>query len=156
MLSYALKRTVFGFCVGMAIGNIIFIILGYANTGTTVFVAEELAARMGGQLNAFALQTFLSGLYGAVCNGGAALYYYEKCPLSLATALHFGIVACVYSPIAFILNWVANFGELFIVLCVFAAVYLCIWLTMYAIYKAQVKELNVLQEQYIADNKSVA
>lgn len=151
MLTYTLKRAAFGFFVGMAIGNIIFIILGYANTGTTVFVADELAARMGGQLNAFALQTFLSGVYGAVGNGGAAIYYHEKCPLALATALHFAIVAAVYAPIAFALCWVANIPELLIVEFVFAMVYLGIWLTMHAIYKAQVKGLNILQGQFDAN-----
>ncbi len=156
MVSYTLKRAVFGFFVGMAIGNMIFIILGYANTGTTVFVADELARRMGGQLNAFALQTFLSGVYGAVGNGSAAIYHYEKCPLALATVLHFILYSVLYAPIAFTLHWVSNWGELMIVEFFIFLAYLCIWLTMSAIYKAQVKNLNILQEQYIAANRSAA
>ena len=148
MLAYILKRAAFGFFVGMAIGNIIFIVLGYADTGTTVFVAPALAARMGGQLNAFALQTFLSGVYGAVGNGAAAIYYYEKCPLALATALHFVLYSTLYAPIAFALDWVSNFGELLIVEFFILLAYIGIWVIMHAIYKAQIKGLNILQKQY--------
>ena len=148
MFADIMKRSIKGFIMGMAIGNVIFIILGYANMGYTIFAAPELISRMGNELNAFALQTLLSGVYGAVCMGAQSLYYMERCPLALATALHYVIVVAVYAPIAYGLCWVSDIAEYLIVVAVMSVVYVFIWLSMSISYRIQIKELNLLQEKY--------
>ena len=148
MRNEIIKRSIRGFVLGTAIGNIIMIIMGYLDSGTTMFFPPDLAVKTGSALNAITLQTFLSGVLGAVGMGSSVLYYMEKCPLAVATIVHFIICYGLYIPIGFTLCWLTGITDVLIMLAAYIVTYTGIWLIMSAIYSSKISELNKLQQKY--------
>ena len=148
MLKKAIKLSGLGILFGIAICNIIVALSGYAYTGEIQALPPLLSERTGGQLSAYILQLLLSGLYGAVCMGTTVLYDIEKMPLLLSTALHYLAVMLIYIPVALILCWISSVSEMLIVMAFMTVAYFIIWIILYSIYKAQVKELNRLQKEH--------
>lgn len=133
-----------GFCSGLVVGNII----PYFSSGCVFpWVADTFAARIGNGVAAFVLQTVLSGLYGAACMAGIALYDIEDWSILRATLVHYAIVIVGYLIISLLLDWNARIAELIIILGIMTVIFAAIWLVMYLIYRKQVKELNALNEK---------
>ena len=149
-----LKRGLWGFVTGMAIGNILMIILGYLDSGTTMFFPPDLAVKTGSALNAIALQTLLSGVLGMVGMSSSVIYSVEKCPLAAATAVHFVIWYVLYIIIGFTLCWLTCAEDVLIMFAAYIVAYTFIWLGMSLKYKAEVNRLNKLQKQYNAAVKA--
>ncbi len=146
MLARILKRTFFGFLLGMAAGNII---AYFTCAGTGSIVAEELIKAVGDESAALLLQTLLSGLIGAAGVGGMLLYDIDSWSMPLIMFVHLMAVYAVFIPAALILRWVNSAGEMLIMAGIMAVWYFIIWLIMMAVYKAQVKDLNKMQEQLL-------
>ncbi len=144
MLLNTLKRAGFGFILGMAVGNLI-----AALTGHPDIVSPSLLAKAGSLSMALLAQTLCSGLIGAAGMGGTVLYEFDRWPLLAIDLAHFALVMAVFIPVARFLVWTSTGRELlFLSLCMLLA-HLTIFLIMCARYRAEVRELNTLQEQFL-------
>ena len=152
MISRTLIRAGIGFLIGIAVGNFMAIIIGYATTGGAVLFSEELLARTGSVAGALLLHNLMSGLYGAIAMGGVSLYEIESWGLLKIAVIHYLIIAVTFYPIAAIAGW--DFGSPasnLIFSGIQAVAYAIIWLVMYVHYKLEVKELNQMLEAKAAD-----
>lgn len=145
MKNKALKYACLGFVLGMIICNLIVILIGLPEFRMVSPVFEE---HTGSTAIAILIQTILSGIYGMIIWLGILLYGEEELPLALATFLHYLCVALPYIPLALFLGWVETWGELVFIELFQLAGFFVIWIIMDLRYKAQVKELNELQEEY--------
>lgn len=142
MLMKTLKRALFGFTLGMAVGNVIAALTGQPN-----IVSPALLAKVGSLSAALLRQTLLSGLIGAAGMGGTVLYELDRWPLAAVDAAHLALVLAVFAPAALYLGWTASALELLLLALIMCAAHAAIFLIMCAIYRSQVRELNRLNER---------
>ena len=141
MREKTLKRAGFGFILGMAVGNVLAALLGGGE-----LVSPGLLARCGSLPGALLVQTLLSGVIGAASFAGIGLYDIEGWSLLRTAVVHDLLIEAVYLPVAFALGWVETAAEALLVSGCMTAVYLLVFLSLWAVYKAQVRELNELNE----------
>ena len=145
MVSKTVKRVIMGFVLGMAIGNVITLIIGYINSGSTLFFSPELINRTGSELGALTAQTLLSGVVGAVSFGGISWHELERPGMLILALLHYGTIMAAYIPIAVYLYWIRPVAlDIGIMAGIMGVAFIIIWLIMYARYKAEVRKLNEL------------
>lgn len=144
MLIQTLKRTGFGFVLGMAVGNLIAALSGHPD-----IVSPELLARMGSLSASLLVQTLLSGVIGGVAWAGISLYDLERWPLLQADAVHFGLILLAFLPIARFLGWTETAADTLLMAGIMFAAHFSIFLVMCAIYRRQVREMNVMQERFL-------
>ena len=155
MLAKTLKRAGIGFLIGIVIGNLIALITGNSSTGGVTLATKQLLDMAGGNsVIAMLLQSFFSGLYGALCFAGMSLYEMERLPLAAATALHCAIIVIFYIPIALLLGWVSGNAEILMIAGIQIVVFFIIWLIMYFAYRKQVRELNELTRKKSSETKA--
>ena len=71
MLRKTLVRAGLGFLIGMFVGNLIAVLTGGISPDSFIPLTPQISGIAQGNMGvAFALQTFFSGLYGAVCFAG--------------------------------------------------------------------------------------
>ena len=143
MVRKVLKRAGFGFILGMSVGNLIACFMGSPDT----VVAPALLARTGSLSAALLWQTLLSGVIGCAAFAGVSVYDVEHWPLPLADAAHYAGYMTVFLPIAFFLGWLETAAQAVIMAAILLAIHTLIFLVMCAYYRAQVKELNRLNEE---------
>lgn len=141
MIAKTLRRAGLGFLIGMAVGNII-----AALTGMDMIVSDVLVQRAGSIQAALLLQTLLSGVIGAAGMAGMTLYELEHWSLLLTMVVHYLLYMIVFLPIALFLGWITTVPEAIVMAAILAAVHMSIFLIMCAYYRAQVREINRLQE----------
>lgn len=149
MIGKTLKRIAIGFVLGIFIGNIIAHLTGGLGSDTLIPVSDVLLQRVGSLFAAQVIQTVMSGVYGAIAFAGIGFYDIEGKRWSLAAASlsHYLTIAVTYIPIAFLLDWIETPIDALIMAAIQAVAYLIIFLIMSLIYKAQVKELNEINER---------
>ena len=139
-----LRRAGMGFPLGVFVGFFI----AWASGGFgAVILRQEFIDRFIDLPTAIIAEVLASGLYGAACFGGMAFYEVENWSLAKATALHYLLIAVLFVPIALVMQWVASVGELLIMAAAQFVGFFLIWLIIYLRYKAQVKELNDIQNK---------
>lgn len=147
MLVKTLKRALTGFVLGMAVGNLIAALTGHPN-----IVSPELLQKAGDLSAALLWQTLLSGVIGAAGMGGTVLYELDRWPLLVIDLVHYALCMAVFIPVSFWLGWCEKPVELVIMAAIMFAVHFTIFLIMCAIYRKQVRELNQMQQQFLANN----
>lgn len=143
MLKQILKRAGLGFLIGIAVGNVI-----SALTANPDILSPALVARAGSVSAAFLLETFFTGLLGAVSFAGMSFYDIERWSLLLSAVVHYAVIEAVYLPIGVFLGWFKSARAALVWVGLCAAAYLLIFFILWLIYRSQVKELNELQKQY--------
>jgi hypothetical protein len=145
-MKQAIRRTLFGFVLGMAIGNVIAALTGHPN-----IVSRALLEKTGSLSRALLAQSLCSGLIGAAGMGGTLLYELERLPLLATDAIHFALCMAVFVPVARCLGWVETPRALLTLSTVMLAVHLTIFLIMCAYYRSQVRIMNELQKKCFGD-----
>lgn len=141
--------------IGIIIGDLIALITGNSSTDGVTFASKQLLDMAGGNgVIAMLLQSFFSGLYGALCFAGMSLYEMERLPLAAATALHCAIIVIFYIPIALLLGWVSGIAEILMIAGIQIVVFFVIWLIMFFAYRKQVRELNELTRKKSSETKA--
>lgn len=146
MLMNTLKRAVSGFVLGMAVGNLI-----AALTCHPDIFSPALLTKAGSLSTALLLQTLLSGVIGAAGMGGTTLYEIERWPMLTANLTHFALVMAVFIPIAHFLGWTETAADTLLMAGIMFAAHFSIFLIMCAYYRAQVREMNRLQEAFLRE-----
>lgn len=139
-----LIRSVVGFLLGMIIGNLIRFIL---SGGTVSGVPDLLLSRFGTVPAVVFMQTFFSGLQGAIPMGGTVVYEMEDWSLFRVTGIHFLITMGSFLLISLVMGWCHDTGMYMTIIGIMIIAYILIWLIMYIIYHRQVQELNDLLDQ---------
>ena len=145
MLKKAMVRGLFGFPVGVTIGNAINIAasLGFAPEGRYSAVVPEMAQMCGSEMAAVILQFVLCGVMGFVFAAMSVIWENEKLNLAAQSAINFVISVCTMIPIAYICYWMEHSLEgVLQYIGIFAGIYASVWVTMYFIYRAKVKAIN--------------
>ena len=132
-----------GFFMGMMIGVIMLLIVSYVQTGGKTLISQYLLDMAGSEANALLLQMAASGVYGAICMAGVALYEIESWGLLKTPIVHYLICTVSFCLIGSSMGWISlNAADIGIVAGTFAVVYLIIWVIMYRRYRSEVDELN--------------
>lgn len=141
-----LIRAGLGFLFGIALGILIAVCMSIVSGDRIQLYSDILLARVGNPMTALLLQFLFSGLYGAICMGGMLVYQIEHWPLLRASTVHFFMTMLPFPPIALLLGWCGG-KDLAVIIGIMTVVYFMIWLVMYLIYRAQVRELNQINQK---------
>ena len=139
-----LRRAALGFLIGMAMGNGISWIFGLADGGLADW---SLVGRTGSLAGALALQTLVSGLYGAICFAGMSLYDIEAWPMLASAASHYLLIVLCYIPSALLLGWARGVQDLLLTAGIQLVGYVIVWFIIFLNYRAQVNKLNEIKNQ---------
>lgn len=141
MIWKTVKHIGFGFVLGMAVGNLIAALIGHPE-----IVSQALLEKAGSLSAALFIQTLLSGVIGGVAWAGISFYEIESWSLLRAVALHYASIILVFMPLAFYLGWLEGPQDALVMAGIMLAAHTMVFLIMCAVYRAEVQELNRLNE----------
>lgn len=146
------KRQISKFVIGLVSGavvvHIITLLINYLMRGEWLICMPGLTKDIG-LVRAIILQTVLAGLFGMVALGGMCVYDIEKWSLLRASVVHCLMILVSYIVIGLVLYWFSfDIIPILIVSAIIIIVYALIWLVMYLIWKKEIREMNILMEEY--------
>ena len=138
------ERAICGFFIGIAIGQIISIIISMMlGTGEYVLCAPEFVAIMKNEVTAAAIQTLLCGIMGAGFAAASIIWEIDNLSIAAQSGICLGIYALIMFPIAYITNWMEHSLTGFISYAVmFFSIFIIIWISQYMIWKKKLKAIN--------------
>lgn len=144
MKKQIIKRGVFGFPVGIAIGYVITVIVStFVGDGNFYPVTPELVSAMGGELNAVILQTVLCGVMGAGFAAASVIWELDSWSLAKQSGIYFLIACVLMLPIAYAANWMEHsVGGILSYIGIFIAIFISVWLAQYLSWKRKIKKMN--------------
>lgn len=143
----ALRLAVFGVAFGITGCTLIEVAVSIWQNEEALLFTASLLEKTGSPVNAFAVQTLLSGLIGAVCIGASIVYDFEKTGLLWASVIHYAVIEICFMPAAVYLGWVdPTIRSIGIMAGNQAIVFAAIWIIMDLKWRAEVRQLNTLLE----------
>lgn len=141
-----IKRGLFGFPVGIAIGFVITIIISVCiGDGSFYPVTLKLIETMGNEVNAVILQAVLCGIMGTCFAMASVIWELESWSLAKQSGIYFLIACIIMLPIAYIANWMEHsIGGLLSYVGIFVAIFFAVWFAQYLIWKGKIKKINEL------------
>ena len=134
-----------GVLMGMGMIFLVPALINHAPLSTRIY-SDAFLEQTGSPAAAVLLTLLVTGVYAALCAGGTMCYEIEKGPLALAAA-HYLVIALPCALVSRLLRWDMPARLFLIIKGLMALGFILIWLTMYRICKAQVRELNELLKQ---------
>ena len=146
MKKQIIKRGLFGFPVGIAIGFVITILISACvGTGSFYPVTPELINTMGNELNAVILQTVLCGIMGTGFAMASVIWELDSWSLAKQSGIYFLIACILMLPIAYIAGWMKHsIGGFLSYVGIFVAIFIAVWLAQYLSWKRKIKKMNEL------------
>ena len=146
MKKQIIKRGLFGFPVGIAIGFVITIIISVCvRDGNFYPVTPELIETMGNEVNAVILQTVLCGIMGTGFAMASVIWELESWSLAKQSGIYFLIACIIMLPIAYIANWMEHsIGGFLSYVGIFVAIFIAVWLAQYLSWKRKINKTNEL------------
>ncbi len=144
MKKQIIKRSLWGFPLGITLGYIItiFISLGWAN-GYYVPCVPELISATGNEINAVILQTLLSGIIGTGFAASSVIWDIDNWSIVKQTGIYFSIISIIMLPIAYLAYWMEHSVRGFLIYFgIFVFIFAISWITMYVVGKSNVKKMN--------------
>lgn len=144
MKKKVIKRSLFGFPIGITIGYLITILvsLGWAN-GYYAPCVPELIAIMGNEINAVILQTVLCGIVGTGFAASSVIWEIDNWSIVKQTGIYFSIISVIMLPIAYFAYWMEHSVVGFLIYFgIFVLIFAILWITMYVIGKNNVRKMN--------------
>ncbi len=140
----ALLRGLIGFPVGVTIGYAITIFTSLALCkGHYSPVVPDMAAQMGSEITAVAVQFILCGIMGVAFAAMSVIWESDRLNLAAQSAINFALSVCTMIPIAYVCHWMEHSVEgALSYIAVFAGIYASIWVSMYFVYRANIKKIN--------------
>ena len=144
MKKQIIKRGLFGFPVGIAIGFVITIIISVCvRDGNFYPVTPELIETMGNELNAVILQTVLCCVMGMGFAMASLIWEKDSWSLAKQSAIYFTVACIVMLPIAYAANWMEHSIEGILgYVGIFIGIFAVTWLTQYLAWKGKIKKMN--------------
>ena len=144
MFKAVLKRSALGALIGIAISQIIAIVISLCiGDGSFYAVVPQLAERVDSEITAVVIQTVCSILYGAMFGGMSVIWELDNWSILKQTIVHFSVVSVVTLPIAYITEWMHHsiLGAV-IYFAIFAFCYASIWFSQYMAMKKHLDDVN--------------
>ena len=138
------KLALIGFVLGVTVGTLIEIVVSLCVNEDTLLFTTTLLERTGSPLIAFAVQTILLGLFGALSFVPIIVYDMENIGLLWATMIHWAVIVMGFIPVSVYLGYSASVKEVVLMAGYQTLAFVGIWLIMSAKYRAEVNELNRL------------
>lgn len=138
-----LLRLLLGFPLGMALGQIITILISLVfGDGNYYPCVPELTDMAGSEIGAVLLQALLCGVLGSGC-AAASVIWETEWGIVKQTGIYFLVLSLIMMPIAYVTYWMEHslkgvlsyFG-------IFVLIFMVIWAVEYAIAWRNVKKLN--------------
>ncbi|MGN1423346.1 MAG: DUF3021 domain-containing protein [Oscillospiraceae bacterium] len=142
-------RTVVGFFIGIAIGQIISVLISLiSGEGRFLVCVPQFTEMIGNEAAAAAIQTLLCGVMGTGYAAASLIWESEKLNIAAQTGICFGIYAVSLLPIAYFTNWMEHsvLGVLGYI-GIFAASFVVVWLNQYLLLKRRIKAINAKMQQ---------
>ena len=147
MKATVMKLAGLGFLMGMVVGTLIVVIMGFGNGGSLV-LPDRLLAATGSEAGALLAQMLVSGLFGMVPMAGAALYQLESWSMLKQALVHYATYMATFIAIGLNVGWLEpTLADIGIMAGFFAVGHTIIWLIMYARYRAEAKQLSMLVQK---------
>ncbi len=138
------KRAIIGALAGVFINVINSIIISYCvNDGIYYPVVPQLSDKCGGEVNAVAVQTAVTMVYGAIMAGISVIWDTERWSLLRQTVTHFALCSASTLPVAYHMHWIEqSVSGVLIYFGIFAAVYAVIWGSVMLAMRKKVRQMN--------------
>lgn len=147
MVATTLKRAGIGFLLGMIVGALIVVFMGFANGGSLV-LPPKLVAATGSDAGALLAQMLVSGAFGAIPWAGITFYELDSWSLLKQAVVHYATYTAAFLIIGIGVGWIEPIlADMGLMAGIFAVCHAIIWLIMYARYKKETKELNTLVKE---------
>ena len=139
-----MKRGLFGFPVGIAVGFVITLMISACvGDGSFYPVTPELIESMVSELNAVALQTALCGLMGTGFAMASLIWELDSWSLARQSGVYFALACMIMLPVAYIANWMEHsLGGFLAYVGIFVAIFLAVWLAQYLSWKRKIRKMN--------------
>lgn len=144
MKKQLVKRGLFGFPVGIAVGFVITLMISACvGDGSFYPVTPELIDSMGSELNAVALQIALCGLMGTGFAMASLIWELDSWSLARQSGVYFALACMIMLPVAYIANWMEHsLGGFLAYVGIFVAIFLAVWLAQYLSWKRKIRKMN--------------
>lgn len=139
-----IQRSSLGFFVGIAIGQMISVLISLiSGNGEYIACAPEFTQLIGNEATATTLQMLLCGIMGIGFSASSVIWEIDELSIAAQSGICFAIYAAVLLPIAYFTNWmehsiigVASYIGIFVVSFAF------VWLIQYIIWRRNIKAIN--------------
>ena len=140
----ALLRGLIGFPIGVTIGYAITILTSLAlGKGHYSPVVPEMAEQFGSEIAAVVIQFVLCGVMGVAFAAMSVIWENERLNLAAQSGVNFLLSVCTMIPIAYVCCWMEHsLSGVLNYLAIFAGIYASIWVAMFFVYRARIKEIN--------------
>ena len=144
MMKKIIGRAVTGLFIGIAIGQIINVIISLtAGNGEFIICTPEFISSVGSEAAAAALQTLLCGIMGIGFAGASVVWEMDNISIAAQTGICFLIYSVFMLPIAYSTYWMEHSAAGFLTYFgLFAAIFASVWAGQYLIWRKRIKELN--------------
>ncbi len=138
-----LARTFIGLPVGIAIGNVITVMISLMNGNEYFVCTPEFVELVGNEAAAAAIQTLLCGIMGMGFAGASLVWESEKLSIVAQSGICLGIYAAVLLPTAYFTSWMEHSAVgILSYFGIFAASFVVVWLAQYFVLKNRIKAIN--------------
>ncbi len=139
-----LKRAMLGIPLGIAIGNIMSILISVIiGKGIYYVIVPELSQEFGNELNAVIIQTILFGIIGMIYAGFSVVWEKKNWSLIKQTLIVFIAYLVPMLTVGNILKWFEfNVIEMLIFTVIFIVIFVIIWIIVYLKTKKDVDKFN--------------
>lgn len=138
------ERSILGFSIGIAIGQIISVLISLINrNGEFIICTPEFISLMGNEAYAAALQTLLCGIMGVGYASASLIWENDKLNLAAQTGICFGLYAIATFPIAYLTNWMEHStAGILGYIGIFFGSFIFIWIAQYISLRIKLKAIN--------------
>ena len=128
-----MKKRVFlnaliSFPIGIAIGQIITIVISLIYGGKYYSCPPQLISDVGSEMGAVVLQTILCGIVGAGLGGANVVWQVQKWSIFRQTAVYFAVACLIMLPVAYFMRWMEqSFAGFLIYFGIFVFIFIVFW-----------------------------
>ena len=140
----ALERAAVGAFAGIAIGQIICVLISLINnTGEFAVCAPDFVKLIGNEAAAAAGQTVLCGIMGSGFAAASVIWEMDELSLAAQSGICFGIYALLMFPIAYFTGWMEHSAAgILSYIGIFTGTFIIVWAVQYFAWKNRIKKLN--------------
>ena len=144
MKKQIIKRGLFGFPVGIAIGFVITILIS-ACVGNGSFYPVTPEPVSYTHLRAHETRHVLCGIMGTGFAMASVIWELDSWSLAKQSGIYFLIACILMLPIAYIAGWMEHsIGGFLSYVGIFVAIFIAVWLAQYLSWKRKIKKMNEL------------
>ena len=138
-----LQRIFQGFFIGIAVGQLICVLISLMNGEDFIICSPEFIELTGSEAAAAAVQTLLCGVIGSGFSGASVIWETDTLSIAAQSGLCFAIYAVILLPAAYITGWAEHsLAGLLSYAGIFAASFAVVWIIQYIVWKKRLAAIN--------------